>query len=75
LNKNIKALNDYNKVISFLDSLTEKDFGITFYNRGIIKKRLGDINGSKIDFNKARELGYDPENHYGFNKWNTCKAK
>lgn len=46
-----EALRDFNKII-----LLNPDYTDIFYNRGIVRGKLGDPKGAIEDFNKAIEL-------------------
>ena len=47
------ALKDYNECLRL-----NPDYPEAYINRGLIKKTLGDFNGSNSDFLEAKKLGY-----------------
>ena len=47
------ALADHNKAIEL-----DPDFALAYHNRGLEKKRLGDLTGACLDWEKAEELGF-----------------
>ena len=46
-----EALNNFTKAIEL-----NPVYAVAFFNRGTIKADMGDFNGAKADFQKAREL-------------------
>ncbi len=51
MGENDLALNIYNDAIN-----REKDFGVTYANRGILRDRMGDHEGALADYEKALKL-------------------
>ena len=47
-----KAIKEFNLIVEI-----EPSFYKVFYNRGLIKKKLGDLKGACEDWKKAAELG------------------
>lgn len=62
----IESLHDYHGAIQDYDKYTElkPNFGLAYYNRGEAKFKLGDSDGAKDDFMKAKKLGIEDKFEY-----------
>lgn len=62
----IESLHDYHGAINDYDKYIELQpyYGLAYYNRGEAKFKLGDSDGAKVDFMKAKKLGIDEKYEY-----------
>ena len=48
-----EAIADYDAALRI-----NPDFALAYYNRGLVRREMGDSQGGEEDFRKAREFGY-----------------